>query len=75
MSAMQIGRLTLRVPGLTEQAARQLGAQVALALANAGGLPEAGDVPQLHVNVVADPRVGLDVLTEQIVAALLRQLN
>jgi hypothetical protein len=75
MNDIHIDRLVLQVPGLAEDEGRQLALQVAAGLAAAGGLPEAGDIPALQLEVVADPRAGLPHLADRIVADMLRQLR
>jgi hypothetical protein len=72
---MRIDRLTVSAPGLSEGEGRQLALHIAAQLAAAGGLPAAGDIPQLAVSVPAGHRVDVPDLAQRIVDDALRQLQ
>jgi hypothetical protein len=72
---MRIDRLTISAPGLSEGEGRRLALQIAAQLAAAGGLPAAGDIPQLTVRVPAGHRVDVPDLAQRIVDDALRQLQ
>jgi hypothetical protein len=72
---IDIDRLALQVQGVSEEEGRRLAEHVALSLATGAGMPAAGDIPFLQVDVATDPREGLPELAERIVAEVLRQLG
>jgi hypothetical protein len=74
MAPARVDRLALEVPGLSAPDARELALRVAAGLAETHGLPAAGDVPKLEVELAADPRAGTSLLAERLLAELLRQL-
>jgi hypothetical protein len=75
MVAMHIDRLIIRAPGLSEAQGRQLALGIAARLAEAGGMPAAGDIPRLEVRAPAAHRADGADLAERIVDAALRQLR
>jgi hypothetical protein len=75
MNGIHIDRLAIQIPGLSNEEGRQLGLRMAAALAAAGGIPAAGDIPALHLDVEADMSAGLPRLADRIVIELLRQLR
>lgn len=72
---LDIDRLSIEVPGISAGAGRELAAAVASALAAADGLPAAGDIPTLRVELVADPGLDPPELARRIVAATLQALQ
>jgi hypothetical protein len=72
---MRIDRLIVRAPGLSEVQGRQLALRIAARLADAGGVPEAGDIPKIDVRAVAERRGGLPDLAQRVVDEALRQLG
>jgi FlaA1/EpsC-like NDP-sugar epimerase len=72
---MNIDRLIVRAPGLSEDQGRRLALQIAAQLAPAGGLPAAGDLPRLEVRAAAARSVDVRDLAQRIVDEALRQLR
>lgn len=72
---MRIDRLIVHAPGLSESEGRQLALQIAAQLAEAGGIPAAGDIPRLGVRARAARRVDVPDLAQRIVDEALRQLQ
>jgi hypothetical protein len=70
----RIDRLLLNLPGSSAEYGRQVAMLVAAGLANAGALPQAGDLPTVRVTVTADNRTEPAALARRIVAATLRDL-
>jgi len=70
----RIDRLLLDIPGSTADYGRQVALLVAAGLANAGAVPQAGDLPTLRVTITADHRSDPATLARRIVAATLRDL-
>jgi hypothetical protein len=70
----RIDRLLLDIPGSTADYGRQVALLVAAGLANAGAVPQAGDLPTLRVTITADHRGDPATLARRIVAATLRDL-
>ena len=75
MTGLNIDRMRLVMPGLSEDDGRRLALRLAALLANAGGLPAAGDIPTLRLDVTGDPREGVPHLAGRIIGELLRQLQ
>jgi hypothetical protein len=75
MAAAHIDRLTLEIPDMSAAEARDLALRVAAGLAETHTLPAAGDIPALAIELVADPRSGLSLLADRILAELIRQLD
>jgi hypothetical protein len=75
MNEVRIDRLTLQVPGLTPAQGRRLALQVAAGIATAGAAGGGRDIPALRLDLTAAPGAGADVLAEQIVAEVLRQVR
>jgi hypothetical protein len=75
MSDMRIDRLIVRAPGLSESQGRQLALRIAAQLAEAGGMPAAGDIPRLEVSAPAARPVDVPDLAQRIVDEALRQLH
>lgn len=73
-AAPRIDRLLVDIPGSSAEHGRKVALLVAAELANAGGLPQAGNVPTLHVTIAADHRGDPATLARRIVAATLREL-
>ena len=72
--AARIDRVLLDIPGRSAEYGRKVALLVAAGLANAGALPQAGDLPTLRVTIAADPASDPAVLARRIVAATLRDL-
>jgi hypothetical protein len=72
--AARIDRLRLAIPGSSAGHGRKVAELVAAGLANAGALPQAGDLPTLRVTVTADRHCDPATLARHIVAATLREL-
>ena len=70
----RIDRLRLDIPGSTADHGRKVAMLVAAGLANAGALPQAGDLPTLRVTITDDQRADAATLARHIVAATLRAL-
>jgi hypothetical protein len=70
----RIDRLLLNLPGSSAEYGRQVAMLVAAGLANAGALPQAGDLPTLRVTIAADSHTEPAALARRIVAATLRDL-
>jgi hypothetical protein len=70
----QIDRLRIVLPGGDIDRGRKVAKLVAAGLANAGALPQAGDIPTLRVTLTADHRADDETLARLIVAATLRDL-
>lgn len=74
-AAARIDRLMLEIPGSTAEHGREVARLVIAGLANAGALPQAGDLPTLRVTVTADDRSDAATLARRILAATLRELS
>jgi hypothetical protein len=70
----RIDRLRIVLPGGDVDHSRKVAKLVAAGLANAGALPQAGDIPTLRVTLTADHRADPETLARLIVAATLRDL-
>ena len=75
MADMNIDRLIVRAPGLSEDQGRRLALQIAAQLAQAGGLPAAGDIPKLDIRAAAARSVDVPDLARRIVDEALLQLR
>jgi hypothetical protein len=73
-SRTQIDRLRIVLPGGDVDRGRKVARLVAAGLANAGALPQSGDIPTLRVTIDADHRADPETLARLIVAATLRDL-
>jgi hypothetical protein len=73
-TATRIDRLRLDLPGGSAEFGRKVAMLVAAGLANAGALPQTGDVPTLRVTIAGDGRTDAVTLARRIVAATLRDL-
>jgi hypothetical protein len=73
-SKAHIDRLRLVIPGRDADRGRKVAELIAAGLANAGALPQSGDIPTLRVTVNADHRADPETLAKLIVAATLRDL-
>jgi hypothetical protein len=75
MSEIQIDRLTVHVPGLSETAGRRLALRIAEGLGSA--LVGSGDrvIPNLQLDLVTGPNPDPDDLARRVVDELVRQLN
>jgi len=69
-----IDRLRILLPGGDADHGRKVAQLVAAGLANAGALPQSGDIPSLRVTISADHRADPETLARLIVAATLRDL-
>ena len=69
-----IDRLRIILPGGDVDRGRKVAKLVAAGLANAGALPQSGDIPTLRVTIDADHRADPESLARLIVAATLRDL-
>jgi hypothetical protein len=69
-----IDRLRIVLPGGDADRGRKVANLVAAGLANAGALPQSGDIPTLRVTIDADHRADPETLARLIVAATLRDL-
>lgn len=70
----RIDRLRMVLPGGDVDRGRKVAKLVAAGLANAGALPQSGDIPTLRVTVDTDDRADPETLARLIVAATLRDL-
>lgn len=70
----KIDRLRIILPGGNVDRGRKVANLVAAGLANAGALPQSGDIPTLNVTINADHRADPESLARLIVAATLRDL-
>jgi hypothetical protein len=70
----KIDRLRIVLPGGDVDRGRKVAKLVAAGLANAGALPQSGDIPTLNVTITADHRADPESLARLIVAATLRDL-
>jgi hypothetical protein len=70
----RIDRLLLDIPGSSAEHGRKVAMLVAAGLANAGALPQGGDLPTLRVTITADHRTDPATLARRIVDATLRDL-
>jgi hypothetical protein len=75
MANFDIDRLTLDLPGATEEEGRRIALDIVVALGAAGGLPATGDYPSLRVAVPAIAGERPEELAARIVAAALRELR
>ncbi len=76
MTQLNIDRLTLNLPALSQSDGQRLSRRIAEGLAS--GVITSGaarHVPNLQVTIPADANADVDWLAEQIVAEVLRQLN
>jgi len=76
MTNLNIDRLTLALPALSQSDWQRLARQIAQGLAS--GVMTSGaarDAPNIHVTIPADSNADVDWLASQIVAEVLRQLN
>lgn len=71
---VRIDRLLLHIPGASAAQGRLVARLVAAGLANAGALPQMGDLPTLRVTVRAGPDSDPTMLARRIVEATLRDL-
>jgi hypothetical protein len=69
-----IDRLRIVLPGGDVDRGHMVAKLVAAGLANAGALPQSGDIPTLRVTIDADHRTDPESLARLIVAATLREL-
>jgi len=72
--AARIDRLVIDVPGGSPGQGRELAQLVAAGLAQAGALPQAGDLPRLRVTLTTKQQTDPAALARRIVAATLRAL-
>jgi hypothetical protein len=75
MSAVQIDRLILQVPGLSAADGRRLALLVARGLGTAGAAGGGRDLPAVRLDLAAPPGAGVDELARRIVAAVLDQIG
>jgi hypothetical protein len=72
--ALRVDRLRLSIPGGSAADGRKVADLVAAGLAEAGGLPQAGDLSRLRVMITAAPGADPETVARQIVAETLRAL-
>jgi hypothetical protein len=70
----QVDRMVLTMPGGSAADGRRVALLVAAGLAEAGALPQAGDLPRLRVSISADHHTDPAALARRIVQATLREL-
>jgi hypothetical protein len=70
----KIDRLLIDVPGGSPGQGRELAQLVAAGLAQAGALPQGGDMPRLSVTLTTNQHEDVGGLARRIVAATLRAL-
>ncbi len=76
MAVMNIERLTLKLSGLSESDGQRLAQLIAQGLASATiSSASLYHIDTLHVNATASPGNGVDTLSKQIVAEIVRQLE
>jgi hypothetical protein len=73
-SSVKIDRFLLKMPGGSAAQGRKVAELVAAGLAAAGGLPQAGDLPNLRVAIRESAGGDPEVLARHIVAETLRAL-
>ena len=71
---VRIDRLVLDLPGGSAAYGQRVATLVTAALAEAEGLPQAGDLPTLRISVTSEREAEPRLLAQRIVAALLRDL-
>ena len=71
---LKIDRMVLRIPGTSADQGREVARLVAAALANAGALPQFGELPSLRVTLGVAPGADPTALARRIVEATLRDL-
>jgi hypothetical protein len=72
---LQVDRMVLEVSGVSAEAARRIALETATLLAEAGALPQAGDIPALRVELAAARVPAPDALAQHVIGAALRQLR
>ena len=72
---LQVDRMVLEISGISAEAGRQIALETAARLAAAGGLPQAGDIPALRVELAASRPPAPDALAQHVIGAALRQLR
>ena len=76
MAEMNIEHLTLKLSGISEGDGRRLAQLIAEGLASASISSESSHhIDLLHVNATASAAKGVDMLSKQIVAEIVRQLE
>lgn len=76
MTNLNIDRLTLNLPALSQSDGQRLARQIAEGLASGVITSQAArDSPNIHVTIPANSNPDVDWLADQIVAEVLRQLN
>jgi hypothetical protein len=76
MTAINIDRLTLRLSGISERDGQHLARLITEGLTTASIMPEGSyQLDTMRVNVTASPGSSVDMLAQQIVAAILRQIE
>jgi hypothetical protein len=76
MTAINIDRLTLRLSGISEHDGQHLARLIAQGLATSSILTEESyQLDSMRVNVTANSGSSVDMLAQQIVAAILRQIE
>lgn len=74
-AAIQIDRMRMELPGSSAAEARRVALLVAAGLAEAGAMPAAGDVPAMHIELVADTNANDWELARRLTAAILHYLR
>ena len=73
---LAIDHMTLDIPGLSEQQARDLAERVAAGLAATAGFREVAIVPSIRLDLPAEAQTGdMAALARRIVAATLRSIG
>ncbi|NJM59162.1 MAG: hypothetical protein HC849_01430 [Oscillatoriales cyanobacterium RU_3_3] len=76
MTNLTIDRLTLKLPGLSQQEGQHLARLITTRLASiemtSGSIR---DAPSLQINIQSQPNTNMDWLANQIVSEILRQLT
>jgi hypothetical protein len=72
---LEVDRMVLEVSGVSAEAARRIALETAARLAEAGALPQAGDIPALRVELAAAQVPAPDALAQHVIGAALRQLR
>jgi hypothetical protein len=75
MPALNIDRMQLDVPGLTEPQARDLAHMVAAGLARATGLPDGASIPMIRLDLPDGAGPDVAGLAKQIITATLRAID
>ncbi len=76
MTAINIDRLTLKLSGISERDGQHLARLITEGLTTVSIMPEGSyQLDTMRVNITASPGSSVDMLAQQIVAAILRQIE